>query len=347
MLIVIILINILVLGIIYILSQHNSKQLQEQLQFARQEQNQILSNAINIMEAKVNASHELSSRNTSGSNKEILNMIANLQASLSTEVRQNSLNNKEISENILLLKGLYTQIDKLDSEISSLSRVLDDKQLRGAFGEKRLSQILELNYGNGTDLFAEQVLLSNGKRADVIINYPESFKRIVIDAKFPLENYQRLIEVENEDSDKFERLFISDVKKHIKAISSKYIINGETAPSAMMFVPSEAVFHQMLKMDAHIVDYAYQNKVWIVSPTTLMAVLTSMDVALKDVKLNENLNNVRQELEDIAIEFSRFEKRLYDYNQRIKQMDEQRTLLDITAQKLIKRFENIKNSKEV
>ncbi len=341
MLLLIIGINIVILVLIYIISMRNTKELQEQLQVARQEQNQILSNAINIMEAKVNAGHELNSRNSSLSNKEILNMISNLQSSLSTEVRQNSLNNKEISENIVMLKGLYTQIDKLDEEISSLSRVLDDKQLRGAFGEKRLSQILELNYGTGNDLFSEQVVLSNGKRADVIINYPDNFKRIVIDAKFPLENFQRLQTAVEDEVQKYERLFIGDVKKHIQTISTKYIINGETAPSAMMFIPSESVFHQILKLDENIVDYAYKNKVWIVSPTTVMAVLTSMDVALKDVKLNKNLTLVRQEISEISTEFIRFEKRFNDYNQRLKQMDEQRVLLDITAQKLIKRFEKI------
>ncbi len=339
MLIVIIL--VVVAGLILFLNNQSQQQLHTEMAKARQEQNQILSNAINMMEAKVNANHELTSREKSNTNQEILTMINQLQQNLSGEVKANSQTNKEISENIVLLKSLYNQIDKLESEVNSLSKVLDDKQLRGAFGERRLSQILEQNYGSSSSLFSEQVMLSNGKRADVMINYPDGFKKIVIDAKFPLDNYKRLSTCMDEERVGYEKQFINDVKKHISVIANKYIIDGETAPSAMMFIPSEAVYYHLLKLDEQIIDFAYSMNVWIVSPTTVMAILTSLDVALKDTKLNENLITIRKELMELGNEFIRFDKRFNDYNTRFRQMEAERDNLTITANKLIKKFNEI------
>lgn len=337
---IIIIIAILIAIIVY-LNQRSSRELQIELSRSRLEQNQILSNAINMMESKVNANHDLASRSTSNSNQEILNMINQLQNNLSKEVQVNSRSNQEINQNMNLLKGLYQQIDNLEGELNSLSRILDDKQLRGVFGERRLSQILEQNYGIASSLYEEQVLLSNGKRADVIINYPNNLKRIVIDAKFPLENYRRLIANDDEAGEKHQRNFINDVKKHINDIHNKYIIANETAPSAMMFIPSESVYYQLLKLDEQIIDYAYKRQVWIVSPTTIMAILTSLDVALKDVNLNQNLVQVRNELVTLGDEFKRYEQRFANYNQRLQQMEQEREKLNITSQKLIKKFNEL------
>lgn len=336
---------VLVIALVYYLNQQNSRQVQEEISKSRQEQNQILSNAINMMETKINSNHELANRNKSTSNQEILTMINQLQLNISNEVKANSQNNKEISENIILLKKLYQQIDELEGQISTLSRVLDDKQLRGAYGERRLAQILEQNYGNNTKLFSEQVILSNGKRADFVINYPDDFKKIVIDSKFPLENYRKLSTCNSQEEGMYEKIFIADVKKHINAISTKYIIENETAPSAMMFIPSEAVYYYLLSLDEQIINYAYSQNVWIVSPTTIMAILTSLDVALKDVELNKNLNEVRNELSGLAEEFVRFEKRFNNYNQRFRQLEDERDNLNVTANKIIKKFTDISAKK--
>ncbi len=350
-----IIIACLVIVIILLLKRSEpSIDVSDELTRARHEQNQILSNAINMMENKINQSHELSSRtNTTNqellnkqvsySNQEIVNLLAKMQLNLTNEVKSNSQTNKEIGENIALLKVINDQMNRLEEEVTGLSKILDNKQLRGAFGERRLSQILEQNYGVGSKLYEEQYLLNNGKRCDVFLKYPEQFKSIAIDAKFPLENYQNIIAANADDKSKYERLFIQDIKKHIKDISEKYIVNGQTAPSAMMFIPSEAVYYYVLKLDESIIDFAYKNNVWITSPTTIMAIITSLDVALKDLELNANLQKVRSEMSGLADEFVRFEKRFNDYNRRFEQLETERNNLNITAQKIITKFNTLNN----
>ena len=163
------------------------------------------------------------------------------------------------------------KIETLSTDIVSLQSILTDKKSRGIFGEVNLKHILTSVFGERNDnIFRLQYKLSTGVIADSVVFAPEPLGTIAIDSKFPLENYQMMVDknLSRAERENYEKMFKSDVKKHIDAISSKYIIPGETADQAIMFLPAEAIFAEINAYHPDIIDYAYKRKVWITSPTT-------------------------------------------------------------------------------
>src|SRR5262249_44475929 len=132
--------------------------------------------------------------------------------------------------------------------------------------------------------FSFQHLLSNHKRPDCMLFLPEPTGNIAIDAKFPLENYRHLINSSLSEAEKTqaERQFKIDIRKHIQDIADKYIIPGETADGAVMFIPAEAIFAEIHAHHSDLVEFAQRAKIWMVSPTTMMAILTTARAVLKD-----------------------------------------------------------------
>src|SRR5690606_5713675 len=157
-----------------------------------------------------------------------------------------------------------------------LQEILNDKKSRGAFGEVQLSALIHNMVP--TQHYSEQHLLSNNKRPDCMLFLPEPTGNLAIDAKFPLENYRLLIDSSLQDAEKTqaERQFKLDIRKHIQDIAEKYIIPGETADGAIMFIPAEAVFAEIHARHSDLVEIAQNANVWMVSPTTMMAILTTI-----------------------------------------------------------------------
>ena len=193
----------------------------------------------------------------------------------------------EVMNRLTRIDEAQKKIDGLGNEIVSLEGILTDKKSRGIFGEVNLYHILSSIFGEKNDkIYKTQYTLSNGYMADSILFGPEPLGTICIDSKFPLENYRRLVEKGISDSERESRskAFDSDVKKHIDAIANKYIITGETSDQAIMFLPAEAIFAEINAYHTSLIKYAASRKVWITSPTTLMSLLTIIQVPLIQIE---------------------------------------------------------------
>ncbi len=229
------------------------------------------------------------------------------------------------------------KIESLSGNVISLQELLGDKRSRGAFGEVQLEHLIRNLLPEST--FEMQVTLSSGVRADCVLTLPPPTGRVAVDAKFPLENYRRMFDAPEEGERKAARMqFVRDVRGHINAIADKYILPGETADGAVMFVPAEAVFAEIHAYHAELVQYAQERRVWIVSPTTLMAVLNTARAVLRDAQMREQLHVMQVELVKLAEEFGRFDTRMKKLADHIRQAYEDSQQVQVTSQKISKRF---------
>ncbi len=201
----------------------------------------------------------------------------------------------ELQERLATIDKAQTNIEKLSGDVLSLQDILSNKQTRGAFGEIQLNDIV--SKALPADSYKLQATLSNGKRADCLIDLPNPPGPIVIDSKFPLEAYEALRRASNDwETKEAIKAFKVSVKGHIKAISERYILEGETADGALMFLPSEAVYAELHANFPELVREGFAAKVWIVSPTTCMATLNTMRAILKDARMREQAGAIRKTL---------------------------------------------------
>lgn len=254
----------------------------------------------------------------------------------------------EVMNRLTRIDEAQKKIDGLGNEIVSLESILTDKKSRGIFGEVNLYHILSSIFGEKNDkIYQTQYTLSNTTIADAIVFGPEPLGTICIDSKFPLENYRRLVEkgltqVEREARSK---AFDADVKKHIDAIASKYIINGETTDQAIMFLPAEAIFAEINAYHPNIVKYAASKKVWITSPTTLMSLLTIIQSVLMGMERDKYTSVIHEELNKLGIEFGRYKERWDKLSRTIQTVNNDVENIHKTTEKITKRFDSINNVK--
>lgn len=234
-------------------------------------------------------------------------------------------------------------LKELSSSITYLQNVLTDKKTRGIYGEVELYSLLEMVMGNNKNRYACQYKLSNGNIADAVLFASDPLHMICIDAKFPLENYNRCMDQQmtSEERRKASHVFDMDVKKHIKAIAMKYIIPHETAEFAYMFLPAEAIFSYLHANCTEVVQYSYEHKVYLVSPTTLMAYITAIKAIYIGQQRNENAELIQQELKNLQVEFNRFEKRYTTLGNDFERCYQDMGALQITTRKLMNRFKDI------
>jgi DNA recombination protein RmuC len=166
---------------------------------------------------------------------------------------------------------------------------------------------------------------------------------VAVDSKFPLENYHRMYEIGISQTDKLsaQRQFKADIKKHVDDIASKYIIADVTSDGAVMFIPAEAVFAEIHAYHPDLVDYAMAKRVWVVSPTTLMAVLNTARAVLKDVETRKQVHIIKDELGKLGKEFGRFDTRMKKLADHIRQAHEDAQDVQTTSQKISRRFSQI------
>ncbi|MDP1633330.1 MAG: DNA recombination protein RmuC [Gallionellaceae bacterium] len=232
------------------------------------------------------------------------------------------------------------KIDGLTTNVVSLQELLGDKRSRGAFGEVQLEGLVRNILA--PQAYEMQYTLPNGSRADCVLKLPEPTGMVAVDSKFPLENYHRMFDASSA-AEKLvaERQFKADVKKHVEDISSKYIIPDVTSDGAVMFIPAEAVFAEIHAHHSDVVDYAMQRRVWIVSPTTLMAVLNTARAVMKDVETRKQVHIIKDELGKLGKEFGRFDERMKKLADHIRQAHEDAQDVRTTSQKITKRFTSI------
>lgn len=233
------------------------------------------------------------------------------------------------------------RITELSSNVVSLQEVLSDKRSRGAFGEVQLNALVRNVMPESG--FALQHTLSNGKRADCLLFLPDPTGNMAIDAKFPLEAYQRMQDNQLADAERgrAQRQFRQDIRKHIDDIASKYIILGETSDGAVMFIPAEAVFAEIHAHFPDLVEEAFRKRVWLVSPTTMMAILTTARAVLKDAATREQVHIIQHHLRDLARDFERFQTRMERLASHISQAHTDVNNVNISARKITSRFERI------
>ena len=233
------------------------------------------------------------------------------------------------------------KIESLTGSVVSLQELLGDKRARGAFGEVQLEALVRNVLP--ASAFELQSTLSNGTRADCVLLLPPPTGKVAVDSKFPLENYNRMFDPEANEVDRSlaQKQFRLDVRRHIDAISSKYIVAGETSDGAVMFVPAEAVFAEIHGHHSEIADYALAKRVWIVSPTTLMAVLNTARAVLKDVETRKQVHVIKDSLARLAVEFGRFDQRMHDLVKHIRQAYEDAEKVQVTSGKISQRFAQI------
>lgn len=198
-------------------------------------------------------------------------------------------------ERLAVLDNAERTIDELTRRVSGLHDILANKQARGAFGEVQLHDLVTTALPPSACAF--QVTLGNGTRADCLVRLPDPPGSIVIDAKFPLESYRRLSDAGDDTArNRARRLFAADVRTHVRDIAEKYILPGETADGAMLFLPSEAVYAELHAHCRDTVEEAFQRKVWIVSPTTLWATLNTLRAVLRDARLRDQATQIQAEI---------------------------------------------------
>ena len=245
-----------------------------------------------------------------------------------------------VMQRLATIDEAQKKIDGLTTNMVSLQELLGDKRSRGAFGEVQL-EALVLNI-MPPQSYAMQYTLPNGSRADCVLKLPEPTGMVAVDSKFPLENYHRMFDAAS-PAEKLvaEKQFKADIKKHVDDIAEKYIIPEVTSDGAVMFVPAEAVFAEIHAHHPEVVDYAMQRRVWIVSPTTLMAVLNTARAVMKDVETRKQVHIIKDELGKLGKEFGRFDERMKKLADHIRQAHEDAQDVRTTSQKISKRFTSI------
>lgn len=249
-----------------------------------------------------------------------------------------------VLERLSKIDEAQKKIDGLGADIMSLQSILTDKKTRGIFGEVNLNLILENAFGSvNSGIYDIQHKLSNGFIADAILYAPTPLGTIAIDSKFPLENYERMTDKNKRQEERllYEKQFKSDFKKHIDAISSKYIIPGETANEAILFLPAEAIFAEVNAYHRDIIDYAYHKKVWITSPTTLMSMLAIIEMVLKNMERDKYAKIIHTELNKLSLEFDRYRERWDKLARNISTVSKSVEELNTTSEKITKRFDSI------
>ncbi len=246
-----------------------------------------------------------------------------------------------IVERLSKIDQAQKNIDSLSTNIIDLQNILDDKTVRGSFGEVQLNNILGAVFGqNNKKVYELQYKMPNDRRVDVILHAPKPLGDIGIDSKFPLENYRML--ANNPQDVEYLRKFKLDIKKHIDDIANKYIIATYTS-QAIMFIPAEAVYSFIHAHCPDLIEYSNKRKVWLTSPTTLMSTLTTMQVILKNMERDQYAQVIQVELSKLGAEFKRFEERFSKLTRSITTLNNSVEEISITSKKITKRFNEISN----
>ena len=248
----------------------------------------------------------------------------------------------DLHQRLEAIDKAQANIEKLSGNVLGLQDILSNKQTRGAFGEIQLHDIV--NKALPSDAFTMQATLSNGKRADCLIHLPNPPGPIVIDSKFPLEAYEALRRASGPgELLEAQRFMRASVKAHIRAISEKYILEGETADGALMFLPSEAVYAELHANFPELVREGFAAKVWIVSPTTCMATLNTMRAVLKDARMREQAGAIRRELAALYGDVDRLGSRVKNLDRHFGQAAKDIAEIKISAEKAGKRARRLDN----
>jgi len=253
----------------------------------------------------------------------------------------------DVVERLTKIDEAQKKIENLSTEVISLNDLLKGQKTRGIFGEVQLYQLLSAVLGDSTQLYEKQKTLSNGSIADAIVYAPDPIGMVAIDSKFPLENYRRMVDRDLGDADRLQATkdFKKDVKKHIDDIKNKYIIFNETGDQAFMFVPAEAIFAEISAYHEELIEYAAKNKVWLVSPTTLISTLSMIQMVVRNLERDAQAKVIVEELKKLGEEFKRYVDRWDKLKRSIESVAKNADNVHTTSTKISKKFQHISEAK--
>jgi len=246
-----------------------------------------------------------------------------------------------VMSRLAVIDEAQKKIEGLASNVVSLQEILGDKRSRGAFGEVQLEALVRNSLP--PDAYAFQHTLKSGVRADCVLMLPEPTGTVCVDSKFPLENYSRMFDdsLPPTERDAARRQFKTDVRKHVDDIAAKYIVEGETSDGAVMFLPAEAVFAEIHAYHPDLVEHAQKKRVWLTSPTTLMAVLNTARAVIRDSETRRMAHVIKDELGKLAKDFFRFDERMKKLAAHIEQANKDVGEVRISSDKISRRFQQI------
>jgi DNA recombination protein RmuC len=316
------------------------KALQETLQSGMQATLKQVTDALSRSSEEVGKRVETLTKNTDDRLKEISGQV---DRRLTEGFEKTTATFADVVKRLALIDEAQKKITELSQDVVSLQEVLSDKRSRGAFGEVQLNSLVRNILPESS--FALQFKLSNDKIVDCMLFLPRPTGNVAIDAKFPLEAYQRMTDLAMSETERksAERQFKGDIRKHIQDISEKYIIRGETADGAVMFIPAEAVFAEIQAHHMDLVQESHRQRVWMVSPTTFMAILNTARAVIKDEATREQVHIIQAHLGELAKDFTRFQDRMDKLSTHINQAKDDVDKVHVSATKITKRFEKIES----
>jgi DNA recombination protein RmuC len=306
------------------------RDIREQINQYMQQQNQSLSLHLQTM--------------TQDTQQHLKTMTDLMQAQLNQGFEKTSATFSDVLKRLVMIDEAQKKISELSNHVVSLQDILVDKRARGAFGEVQLQTLLSNMLPSHH--YQLQYTLSNQKRADCLLVLPPPTGNIVIDAKFPLENFQRLMATPQESADRkvYQQQFKQDIQKHIRDIAEKYILPPETGEGALMFIPAEAIFAEIHSHYPELIELSQRLNVWLVSPSTLMAVLTTAKAVLKDDATRQQVHIIQKHLHALAQDFQRFDKRMDKLSKHIDQAHQDMNEVQISAKKITQQFQRIESA---
>lgn len=311
------------------------KALQESLQLGMSDIRKQITDTLNNHAEQINKKME---KLTSDTDLRLKEISLQVDKRLADGFEKTTATFTDIIKRLALIDEAQKKITELSMNVVSLQEVLVDKRSRGAFGEVQLNQLIQNILPEQS--FQFQYTLSNDKRADAILFLPPPTGNIVIDAKFPLESYRRYTDIALSDQDRknAEQQFRIDIRKHIQDISEKYIITGETSDGAVMFLPAEAIFADVHSRFPEIIDFAHKLRVWLVSPTTLVAVLNTARAVLKDAATRKQIHIIQEHLIHLGKDFDRFQRRIDNLAKHIQMAHQDVEEVHKSSKKITNRF---------
>ncbi len=281
-------------------------------------------------------------QNVDSLNKTTENRLKEIATAVNRQLQQGMQKTQttftDIQQRLSVIDEAQKRLDHLSGNVVSLQNVLTDKKTRGAFGEVQLQTIVE--NALPPQFVDFQYTLANNKRADCIIHLPEPGGDMVIDAKFPLESYRRLMD-DNQNSVIISQHFKKDIKKHISDIAGKYIFPPQTAESAILFIPAEAIFAEIHANHPDLVAFAQRQQVWLASPTTLMAILATAKSVIKDDATRRQAHILREQLHRLRSDFERFQQRMDNLVKHIDMANRDVAEVSTSANKISSHFRQI------
>ena len=256
----------------------------------------------------------------------------------------------QVRERLQAIDAAQKNIEELSKDVVSLRSVLEGNQSRGQYGEYQLSMVLHSVFGDTTGCYEEQYTMKKVKdgddvRADAVVFMPEPNKMICIDSKFPFQDYQRIFDTDvPEEKERLTKEFGNAVKKHITVIKDKYIVEGKTAPEALMFIPNDGVFafiHQNLD---DVIEYARSKKVILTSPSTLPAILVTINMVRIEVERSKNAEEINRNLQRLAKDFEMFGREWDKFSNALEQTGKRREELDHRVGRITNKFQAINTS---